>query len=186
MECKLAVRILPFILLFAFSTWNVAGQEITGSISGVVADTSGALIPGVKVTVNNMGTNVSQEVVTGTSGVYRVPFLFFGTYRVKAEHTGFKTAEVEKITLSTSDDVRVDLTLTVGDVTEVVKISSSAIVLKTEEASVATTIVKEQLMQLPLVGRQIIGATLLAPGTYFVNNNSKAQRSEERRVGKER
>jgi len=68
MKCKLAVRTLPFILLFAFSAWNVAGQEITGSISGVVADTSGALIPGVKVTVTNTGTNVSKEVVTGASG----------------------------------------------------------------------------------------------------------------------
>jgi hypothetical protein len=67
-----------------------------------------------------------------------------------------------------------DFTLAVGEVTEVVEVSGAAIALKTEEASVATTIVKEQLVQLPLVGRQIIGATLLAPGAYFVNNNSKA------------
>ena len=176
MKCRPSVRILLFFLLLAFSTWNVAGQEITGSISGVVTDSSGALVTGVKVSVTNTGTNVTKDVVTGTSGAYRVPFLFFGTYRVKAERTGFKTSEVDNITLSTSEEVRVDLTLTVGDVTEIVKISSSAIVLKTEEASVATTIVKEQLVQLPLVGRQIIGATLLAPGAYFVNNNSKAQR----------
>src|SRR5262245_8593918 len=176
MKCQHAMRILSFFLLFAFSVRDVAGQEITGSISGVVADSSGALISGVRVTVTNTSTNVSKEVVTGASGAYRVPFLFFGTYRVKAERNGFKTSQMENITLSTSEDVRVDLTLTVGEMTEVVNISGGAIALKTEEASVATTIVKEQLVQLPLVGRQIIGATLLAPGAYFVNNNSKAQR----------
>ncbi|MCI0626194.1 MAG: TonB-dependent receptor, partial [Acidobacteria bacterium] len=155
---------------------NAAGQEITGSISGVVADSSGALIPGVKVTVTNTETNVSKSVVTGASGAYRVPFLFFGTYRVTAERDGFKASRMGNVTLSTSEDVRADLTLTVGEVTEVVEVSGTAIALKTEEASVATTIVKEQLVQLPLVGRQIIGAALLAPGAYFVNNNSKAQR----------
>ena len=164
------------LLLLSLSIGSVAAQEITGSISGVVSDSSGALIPGVKVTVTNTGTNVSKSVVTGASGAYRVPFLFFGTYQVKAEHDGFKTSQMDKVTLSTSEDVRADLTLSVGEVTEVVEVSGMAIALKTEEASVATTIVKEQLVQLPLVGRQVIGATLLAPGAYFVNNNSKAQR----------
>lgn len=170
------LKILSWFLLFSLSIGNAAAQEITGSISGVVSDSSGALIPGVKVTVTNTGTNVSKSVVTGASGAYRVPFLFFGTYQVKAEHDGFKTSQMDNVTLSTSEDVRADLTLTVGEVTEVVEVSGMAVALKTEEASVATTIVKEQLVQLPLVGRQIIGATLLAPGAYFVNNNSKAQR----------
>lgn len=66
--------------------------------------------------------------------------------------------------------------MTVGQVSEVINVSESAISLKTEEASLSTTIVREQITQLPLVGRQINGATLLAPGAYFVNNNSKAQR----------
>ena len=169
-------RMLSWLLLLSLSIGNAAAQEITGSISGVVSDSSGALIPGVKVTVTNTGTNVSKSVVTGASGAYRVPFLFFGTYQVKAEHDGFKTSQMDNVTLSTSEDVRADLTLTVGEVTEVVEVSGTAVALKTEEASVATTIVKEQLVQLPLVGRQVIGATLLAPGAYFVNNNSKAQR----------
>ena len=154
---------LSWLLLFSLSIGNAAAQEITGSISGIVSDSSGALIPGVKVTVTNTGTNVSKTVVTGASGAYRVPFLFFGTYQVKAEHDGFKTSQMDNVTLSTSEDVRADLTLSVGEVTEVVEVSGMAVALKTEEASVATTIVKEQLVQLPLVGRQVIGATLLAP-----------------------
>ena len=92
-----ALRILSWFLLFSLCTSKAVAQEITGSISGVVSDSSGALIPGVKVTVTNTGTNVSKTVVTGASGAYRVPFLFFGTYQVKAEHEGFKTSQMDKV-----------------------------------------------------------------------------------------
>lgn len=159
-----------------FLAWPALSQEITGAISGVVTDASGAVVPGVKVTVTNTGTNLTKIVTTGAGGTYRVPFLFFGTYRVAGELQGFKSTVVENVTLSTSEEVRVDLHMQVGQITEVVNVIENVVTLKTEEASVATTVVKEQITQLPLVGRQIIAATLLAPGAYFVNNNSKAQR----------
>ncbi|MFN0170492.1 MAG: carboxypeptidase regulatory-like domain-containing protein [Bryobacteraceae bacterium] len=164
------------VALIVLMTGSLWGQEITGSITGVVTDSTGALMANVKVTVTNTGTNVSKVVQTGPSGAYRVPFLFFGTYRVSAESQGFKTTIVENVTLSTSEEARVDVALTVGQVSEVVNISESAVSLKSEEFSVATTLGKDQIVQLPLVGRQVIAATLLAPGAYFVNNNSKAQR----------
>src|SRR5712692_7097328 len=154
----------------------VEAQEITGSITGVVTDTSGAVMPGVRVTVTNTGTNVSKTVTTGPSGAYRVPFLFFGTYRVSGELQGFKTTRVDEVRLSTNEEVRVDLTLSVGEVSETVSVSAQEVLLKTEEASITTTVNQEMVTQLPLAGRQIIAATLLAPGAYFVNNNSKAQR----------
>jgi Carboxypeptidase regulatory-like domain len=70
MKRSYVVRLVWLLLLLVFSTRNTTAQEITGSITGVVADSSGALIPGVKVTVTNTGTNVSKEVVTGASGTY--------------------------------------------------------------------------------------------------------------------
>jgi hypothetical protein len=151
-------------------------QEITGAISGVARDVTGAVVPGVTITVLNTDTNAVKTVVTGPSGAYRVPFLFFGNYRVTGEMKGFKTVRVDNVSLSTSEEIRVDLVMALGEVTETVEVSASDIALKTEEASVSTTIVQEQIENLPFVGRQIIGATLLAPGAYFVNNNSKAQR----------
>ncbi len=153
-----------------------AAQEITGSISGVTLDSSGAVVPNVKVTVTNTNTNVSKVVSTGPSGAYRMPFLFFGTYRVTGELSGFKTTQVDNISLSTSEEVRVDLTMAVGQLTEVVNVSETTLGLKTEEASVSTTIAGDQIAQLPLLGRQVIGVTLLAPGSYSVANNSKAER----------
>src|SRR5580704_73367 len=102
-----------------------AAQEITGSISGVTLDSSGAVVPNVKVTVTNTNTNVSKVVTTGPSGAYRVPFLFFGTYRVTAELTGFKTTQVDNINLSTSEEVRVDVAMALGQLTEVVNVSET-------------------------------------------------------------
>ncbi len=166
-------RILPaMVILLA----RLTAQEITGSISGVVTDTSGGVLPGVQVTVTNTGTNVTKQVITGPSGTWRVPFLFFGTYRVSAELKGFKRTQADNITLSTSEEARVDLSMPVGDVSEQVVVSAQEVLLKTEEASVSTTIGQQMVVNLPFLGRQIIGSTLLAPGAYFVNNNSKAQR----------
>ncbi|MEO7144710.1 MAG: carboxypeptidase regulatory-like domain-containing protein, partial [Bryobacteraceae bacterium] len=151
-------------------------QEITGSISGEVHDTSGSVMPGVNVTVVNIGTNVAKVVTTGPGGTYRVPFLIFGTYTVTAELAGFKTSRAENVPVSTSQEARVDLTLSVGEVSETVTITAREGLLKTEEASISTTVDQQMVTDLPLVGRQIIAATLLSPGAYFVNNNSKAQR----------
>src|SRR5262245_2320420 len=94
----------------------IRAQEITGTISGEIRDTTGSVMPGVKVTVLNTGTNVAKVVTTGPSGTYRVPFLIFGTYSVTAELQGFKTSRADRIALSTSEEARVDLTLSVGDV----------------------------------------------------------------------
>src|SRR5215831_5095326 len=165
-----------FLTIAFFTVQPLLSQEITGSISGEIRDTTGSVMPGVKVTVLNTGTNVAKVVTTGPSGTYRVPFLIFGTYSVTAELQGFKTSRADRIALSTSEEARVDLTLSVGDVTETVTITAREALLKTEEASVSTTIDQQMVTDLPLPGRQIIAATLLSPGAYFVNNNSKAQR----------
>ncbi len=169
-------RIVGMLLVILGCLLPASAQEITGSISGVAVDTTGAVVPNVKVTVLNTKTNVSRIVTTGPSGAYRVPFLFFGTYRVTGELAGFKTTQADNVNLSTSEEARVDLTMAVGQLAEVVNVSETVLGLKTEEASVATTIAADQISQLPLLGRQVIGVTLLSPGAYFVNNNSKAQR----------
>src|SRR5438270_9726502 len=115
-------------------------QEITGSVSGEVHDTSGSVLPGVNVTVVNTGTNISKSVTTGPSGTYRVPFLIFGTYTVTAELKGFKISRAENVQVSTSQEARVDLTLAVGDVSETVMVTTHEALRKTEEYSVRTTV----------------------------------------------
>src|SRR5215472_23505 len=169
-------RIYLHCVLLACGVISLHSQEITGSISGEIRDSTGAVMPGVRVTVRNMETNVAKAVLTGPSGTYRVPFIIFGRYSVSAESTGFKVSRAENVQVSTSEEARVDLALSVGEVNETVTVEAREALLKTEEATVSTTVDQRMVTDLPLVGRQIIAATLLAPGAYFVNNNSKAQR----------
>src|SRR5206468_2842889 len=122
-------------------------------------------------------TNVVKTVNTGPSGTYRVPFLIFGKYTVTAELQGFKVSRAENVQVSTSEEARVDLTLSVGELNETVTVTEKDAVLKTEEATVSTTVDQRMVTDLPLAGRQIIAATLLAPGAYFVNNNREPQRA---------
>ena len=158
-----------FVVCALITVQPLRTQEITGSISGEVHDPSGSVLPRVNVTVTNTGTNNSKIVTTGPSGTYRVPFLIFGTYTVTAELPGFKTSRAENVQVSTSEEARVDLTLSVGDVKETVTVTASEALLKTEEASISTTVDQKMVTDLPLPGRQIIAATLLAPGAYFVS-----------------
>src|SRR5947207_572457 len=138
------------LVVCALLTLHAAhSQEITGTISGEVRDASGSVMPGVTVTVLNTGTNVSKAVTTGPSGTYRVPFLIFGTYTVTAELPGFKTSRAENVQVSTSEEARVDLTLSVGDVKETVTITAREALLKTEEASVSTTVDERMVTDLP-------------------------------------
>jgi Carboxypeptidase regulatory-like domain len=169
-------RIYLHCVLLACGVISLHSQEITGSISGEIRDSTGAVMPAVRVTVRNMETNVAKTVLTGPSGTYRVPFIIFGRYSVSAESPGFKVTRAENIQVSTSEESRVDLALSVGEVNETVTVDAREALLKTEEATVSTTVDQRMVTGLPLVGRQIIAATLLAPGAYFVNNNSKAQR----------
>ena len=84
-------RIYLHCVLLACGVISLHSQEITGSISGEIRDSTGAVMPGVRVTVRNMETNVAKTVLTGPSGTYRVPFIIFGRYSVSAESPGFKS-----------------------------------------------------------------------------------------------
>ena len=87
-------------LLALVCAGSAAAQGGTAAVTGVVTDSSGAAVVGVKVTVLNTGTNVAKTVLSSQSGAYRVPFLIFGSYRVTAEMSGFKTSVAANVNLS--------------------------------------------------------------------------------------
>src|SRR5262245_51278319 len=91
-----------------------AGQSVKGSFIGTVRDTTGAVVPDVKMTVTNLDTNVVSDAMTDATGSYLVPFLDPANYSVAAERTGFKRAIEPKLKLDVAAKVRVDLKLEVG------------------------------------------------------------------------
>src|SRR5918992_5394630 len=124
-----------------------AAQTATGQITGTIRDTTGAVMPGVKVVVTNQQTGLTRETKTGDNGDYVVPLLPVGVYVVTAEQTAFKMAVRSDLQLTVDQIQRVDMLLEPGDVTESVEVQSSAIALDTATATVGQTITEKQVTE---------------------------------------
>src|ERR1051325_8011592 len=139
-----------------FATASLAQEGINASLSGTVSDTSGALIPGVEVTAKNTATGVASTTITNETGTYRFPSLQPGTYEAAATLSGFQTQTV-RLTLGTSQNIRQNFTLQVGNVAQAVEVTAAADALLTAAtASVGTVLPASQVVDLPLVGRNVI------------------------------
>jgi hypothetical protein len=126
--------IAAVVFLFAPS---LPAQTYYGIIRGTVTDSTGAVSPGVEVTVTNLDTNISQKLVSNEVGNYVAPNLIPGRYRVSAEKTGFKKFIAEDVQLVATADRRVDLHLEVGAVAESVTIEGGAQLIETERATIS-------------------------------------------------
>jgi outer membrane receptor protein involved in Fe transport len=152
------------LLLTLLLALPAAAQEITGTITGTVTDQSGAAIPGLTVTVRNVGTNATQTVVTDENGVYVATLLPAGRYEVSLELPGFKRFVRSNLQLSVNDRLGVNITLQPGDVSETITVTASTPLVKTESSDVSTLISAKQVEQMPLNGRNIISLVALQPG----------------------
>src|SRR5215471_11793039 len=145
---------LIFCLLFA--TVLFAQEGINAALSGTVSDPTGALIPGVEVTAKNTATGVASTTISNESGTYRFPSLQPGSYEVTATLNGFQT-QTFKLSLGTSQNIRQNFTLQVGNVAQAVEVTAAPDALLTAAAaSVGTVLPSNQVVDLPLVGRNVI------------------------------
>src|SRR5262245_16543202 len=109
-----------FLLLFCLLATTMAFSQTTATIVGTVTDTSGAVVPNTKVTAAQKAIGLSRSTTTNQSGNYVFSLLPVGSYDITAENTGFKKNTVTGILLQVNQDVRVDVVLEVGAVTETV------------------------------------------------------------------
>jgi len=140
-------------------------QAVYGSISGTVKDNTGAVLPGVTVTVTSVERGTTDSVVTNDSGLYIKDRLLPGTYEVRAELQGFKGARVSSINVSVDTQTPVDFTLALGELSETVEVTGGSPLLRTDRADVATTFDTRQLTDLPVLDRNFTKFVLLTPGT---------------------
>lgn len=152
------------LLLSVLLALPAAAQEITGTITGAVTDPSGAAIPGLTVTVRNLGTNATQSVVTDERGIYTATLLPVGRYEVSLELAGFKRFVRSNIELSVNDRLGVNIVLQPGDVTETIEVTATTPLVKTESSDVSTLINAKQVEQMPLNGRNIMSLVAMQPG----------------------
>jgi hypothetical protein len=148
-------------LLFAFAGF---AQVINATLSGTVSDTSGALIPGTEITAKHTGTGVASTAVTNEAGAYRFPSLQPGSYEVSATLPGFQP-QTFQLTLGTSQQIRQNFVLQVGAVAQAVEVSVAADqLLSAVSSSVGTVLPEKQVLDLPLVGRNVINFATIMPG----------------------
>jgi outer membrane receptor protein involved in Fe transport len=146
--------------------------QITATISGAVQDESGAVLPGVTVTLTNVDTGVSRSVVTGDTGRYSAPQLPIGNYRVQAELTGFQTAVHTGLLLTVGREALVNLVLKVGDITEQVVVTGEAPLVDTTGSSVAALVDRRSIDMIPLNGRDITQLATLQQGVTLLTTRS--------------
>jgi len=142
-------------------TW---GQQIQGSITGVVTDPSGSLIPDAQVTAVEQRTGFSRSSQTRQDGSYDIPLLPPGQYLVEVAMSGFETLSQGPITLLVNAHLKMDFHMKVGAQTTTVSVSAAATVIDTQTSSVGTTVGEQEVQQLPLNGRHFLELTFLTPG----------------------
>ena len=160
-------RIFGVVLSFAGLLFS---QTDRATITGTVIDSSGAAVANAVVTATNVFTNVKSETRTSAEGVYTIPYLMLGTYRVVAETQGFKREVKTDVVLTGGAIVRTDLVMEVGAVTEQIEVRAAAPQLRQDSAEISQQLSANTILQLPLgqtnAGRNILSFAFLTPGAH--------------------
>jgi Carboxypeptidase regulatory-like domain len=157
-----------------------ANAAITGSISGVVTDPSGAVVPGVKVVATSVTTNVQSTAVTDAKGFYNLPTLNVDTYNLSTSQPGFRDYQQTGIKIDANSALRVDITMQLGTVTNTVSVKSDALQVETQSTQNGVVIEGTKITSVPLNGRSYIDLLKLQPG---VSPYSHSQDSSTSGVG---
>ena len=145
----------------------------TALVRGTVKDSSGAVIPGVMVTMTNVATGVSDKRPTDRGGRYLFADLKPATYTATIAATGFKTLIQENIVLRVGQQIDLDLTLEVGEISQRVEVSAESPLLNTVSGALGTEVTGQYMINMPLEGRDYSALVFLAPGTTEVAGGAK-------------
>ncbi len=148
-------------------------QTESASLSGTIVDRSGAVVPDAQVRVTNEDTNVTVETKTNGAGVYNVPSLKPGRYRILVTKQGFKQIDLRDVTLNVQDSVNRNFTLDIGGTSETVIVNAGdALNVNTTDASVSTVVDRQFAENLPMNGRSFQTLIQLTPGVVLTTSNA--------------
>ena len=151
------------LFLLTFSAW---AQFETAEVLGTVRDNSGAIIPKATITLTNEDTGIAAKTVSDESGQYDFFNVQVGRYRITAEQTGFTKFVTEGIIVNVNARQRVDINMQVGAVGQVVNVEGAAAVLETDSSEKGQVIHTQQIVELPLNGRNFSDLALLATNVH--------------------
>jgi Carboxypeptidase regulatory-like domain len=180
-----SIRVLGILsLVFAFAV-PLFPQTTMGRILGSVSDQSGAAVAGAKIVITDVQRGTNRTVSTDGSGNYVAPELQPGVYKVRAEATGFKTVERENIEVEVAQDLRVDITLTPGRVSETVVVTEEVPLVNSTSSTLGGTLSNAEINDLPLNGRnyenllQLRPGVMRYPGGGFSTTSTNGLRAED-------
>lgn len=159
-----------FLAFFGFTTSHSWAQD-TGVLTGTVTDSSNAVVAGAEVIAINVANNFETATVTNSDGIYRIPFLRPGDYRVKITAPGFKSFVRDNVELRIGATLPINATMELGTVAESVHVSAAAPLLETETSTTGTVVSGEFFQRMPLYQRHARAVLYLTPG---VNTNGLA------------
>src|SRR5579863_1248520 len=161
------------VLLCVLTLASLLLAQTSGSISGTVTDSTGAVVPGAKVTATNQSTNSARSAETNPSGAYSITSLAPGPYRVVMEKAGFKTISFDGTSLTVAQALVLNAQFTVGSITEILQVNGSAASpIETEASQLSTLVDSKTMNDLPLLTRNAYELVLLSPGVVQPNNGS--------------
>ncbi len=163
------VAVLAFVLL----ALALASASITGSISGVVTDKSGAVISGASVTATDTQTGVQTTQKTDAKGFYNLPTLAVGTYDLEIKQVGFKTYRQTGLVIDANSALRADASLAIGSINEKIEVSTEAAQVETQSTQMGEVIEGTKMTSVPLNGRSFIDLLSLQPGVSPYKNTDQ-------------
>ena len=156
-------------LVVIASTPAAFGQVERGTVTGLVTDSSGAIIGGAKVSIQNTGTNVETNTATTVSGIYYLPSLPPGRYTLRVEHPGFRQAVVSGIVLGADLTATLNVTMQVGAVAETVEVRAAAVQLEAQTTGLGHIMETRNISELPVSGRDPLALAAVVPGVQPVS-----------------
>jgi hypothetical protein len=159
------LRRLTIAVIFCFFGALSSGwAQDTATIVGTVTDATGAVMPGVRITVSNPDKGYSRELLADTAGAYVAPKIPIGSYTITAEAKGFQKTTIESVVLTVGQTQRVDIQMSVGSTTQKVTVTGSVAKVETETGTISDVVTGSQVTQLNLNGRSFTNLAILVPG----------------------
>ena len=170
---RLSLSLLALTLCFGTAPLLTA-QLNTATLQGTATDATGASIPGCTVEVRNVDTDSIRTAKTGSAGEYTLTALQPGTYVITISHAGFQVSKQTNVVLAVGQTASITAVLSIGDVTEMVEVQTTANSIENTDTSLGTVIEQKQVVDLPLNGRQFTQLIQLQPGVVPVDNSQNS------------
>jgi outer membrane receptor protein involved in Fe transport len=145
------MRFAKYAIAFLLVLTSVWAQTDRGTISGIVTDTTGAVVSDAKVTAVQSGTNSAFSTVSTSTGDFTIPQMPVGSYSVRVERQGFKSFVASGVVITAGGSARIAATLDVGTVSESIEVTAAAVQMQTDDAKTSTSVSNKLVDELPLV-----------------------------------